>query len=78
VNLNKSKDLSETERKACFILASFDNLNKNQSFSIVGSGKDESGFHGTTIQAVALCHSSHSHTPFTNSTETKITRDRNL
>ena len=64
-----------------FILDSFDNISKTQSYSIVGSDKDESGFHGTTIHAVALCHSSHSHTPFTIdsvSTETKITRDRNL
>ena len=48
-----------------FILANFDNLDKNQSYSIEGSGKDESGFHGTTIQAVVPCHSSHSHTHFT-------------
>jgi hypothetical protein len=64
-----------------FILASFDNLDKHQSYSIVGSVKDESGFHGTTIQAVVPCPSSHSHTPFTIdrvSTETKITRDRSL
>jgi hypothetical protein len=48
---------------------------------IVGSGKDESGFHGTTIQAVVPCPSSHIHTPFTMdsvSIETKITRDRSL
>ncbi|CAC5358535.1 unnamed protein product [Mytilus coruscus] len=35
-----------------FALASFDNLDKNQSYALVGSGKDKSGFHGTTIQAV--------------------------
>ncbi|CAC5398301.1 unnamed protein product [Mytilus coruscus] len=35
-----------------FVVASFDNLDKNQSYSVVGVGKDKSGFHGTTIQAV--------------------------
>ncbi|CAC5399272.1 unnamed protein product [Mytilus coruscus] len=35
-----------------FALASFDNLDKNQSYALAGSGKDKSGFHGTTIQAV--------------------------
>ncbi|CAC5360340.1 unnamed protein product [Mytilus coruscus] len=35
-----------------FALASFDNLDKNQSYALVGSGKVKSGFHGTTIQAV--------------------------
>jgi hypothetical protein len=30
----------------------FDNLEKNQSYAMVGAGKDRSGFHGTTIQAV--------------------------
>jgi hypothetical protein len=33
-------------------MASFDNLDKNQSYAMVGAGKDRSGFHGTTIQAV--------------------------
>jgi hypothetical protein len=35
-----------------FVMASFDNLDKNQSYAMVGAGKDRSGFHGTTIQAV--------------------------
>ena len=73
---------SELEQKQRFItsnsffLDSFDNLDKKQSYLIVGSGKDESGFHGTTIQAVVPCPSSHIHTPFTMdsvSIETKIT-----
>jgi hypothetical protein len=33
-------------------MASFDNLDKNQSYAMVGAEKDRSGFHGTTIQAV--------------------------
>ncbi|CAG2238273.1 unnamed protein product [Mytilus edulis] len=40
-----------------FVVASFDNLDKNQSYSVVGVGKDKSGFHGTTIQAVTPCPS---------------------
>ncbi|CAC5392584.1 unnamed protein product [Mytilus coruscus] len=35
-----------------FIVASFDNLDKNQAYSVVCAGKDRSGFHGTTIQTV--------------------------
>jgi hypothetical protein len=35
-----------------FVMASFDNLDKNQNYAMVGAGKDKSGFHGTTIQAV--------------------------
>ncbi|CAC5394471.1 unnamed protein product [Mytilus coruscus] len=38
-----------------FTIASFDNLDKNQSYSVVGSGKDKSGFHGTTIQTATSC-----------------------
>jgi hypothetical protein len=33
-------------------LVSFDNLVKNQSYAMVGAGKDKSGFTGITIQAV--------------------------
>ncbi|CAC5358619.1 unnamed protein product [Mytilus coruscus] len=40
-----------------FVVASFDNLDKNQSYSVVGVGKDKSGFHGTTTQAVTPCPS---------------------
>ncbi|CAG2213915.1 unnamed protein product [Mytilus edulis] len=36
---------------------SFDNLDKNQSYSVVGSEKDKSGFHGTTIQTATPCPS---------------------
>ena len=35
-----------------FTIASFDNLDKNFSYSLVGAGKERSGFHGTTIQTV--------------------------
>ena len=35
-----------------FTIASFDNLDKNCSYSLVGAGKERSGFHGTTIQTV--------------------------
>ncbi|CAC5419097.1 unnamed protein product [Mytilus coruscus] len=38
--------------KYSFIVASFDNLDKNQAYSVVCAGKDRSGFHGTTIQTV--------------------------
>ena len=47
--------LEKTNRyitKAKFTIASFDNLDKNQSYSVVGAGRDKSGFHGTTIQTV--------------------------
>ncbi|CAC5423214.1 unnamed protein product [Mytilus coruscus] len=37
---------------SCFTVASFDNLDKNQKYAIVGNGANKSGFHGTTIQAV--------------------------
>jgi hypothetical protein len=35
-----------------FTLASFDNLDTNSAYSIVGIGRDKSGFHGTTVQTV--------------------------
>ena len=48
IQLNEHDDIhSET-----FVMASFDNLDKNQSYAMIGAGKDRSGFHGTTIQAV--------------------------
>ena len=48
IQLNEHDDIhSET-----FVMASFDNLDKNQSYAMVGAGKDRSGFHGTTIQAI--------------------------
>ena len=55
---------SKFEQKPRFILASFDNLDKNQSYPIVVSGKVKTGFYGTTIQAVTPCFSFHSHTSF--------------
>ncbi|CAC5358990.1 unnamed protein product [Mytilus coruscus] len=45
------------EDRDWFTIASFDNLDKNQSYSVVGSGKDKSGFHGTTIQTATPCPS---------------------
>ena len=48
MQLNRDNSISSES----FALASFDNLDKNQSYALVGSGKDKSGFHGTTIQAV--------------------------
>ncbi|CAG2204986.1 unnamed protein product [Mytilus edulis] len=48
MQLNRDNTISSES----FALASFDNLDKNQSYALVGSGKDKSGFHGTTIQAV--------------------------
>jgi hypothetical protein len=48
IQLNEHGDIhSET-----FVMASFDNLDKNQSYAMVGAGKNKSGLHGTTIQAV--------------------------
>ena len=65
---NRYSELEHKQRfitSNSFIVASFDDLDKNQSYSIVGSGKDKSGFHETTIQAVVLSLFCHSHTPFT-------------
>ncbi|VDI10801.1 Hypothetical predicted protein [Mytilus galloprovincialis] len=57
---SRCKELEQTNRFICpqrFTIASFDNLDKNQSYSVVGSGKDKSGFHGTTIQTATPCPS---------------------
>jgi hypothetical protein len=35
-----------------FTIASFDNLDKNCSYSLAGAGTERSGFHGTTIQTL--------------------------
>ena len=54
----RCKELDEKQRyltSNSFAIASFDNLDKNQSYSTVGVGKDKSGFHGTTIQTVKPC-----------------------
>ncbi|CAC5415923.1 unnamed protein product [Mytilus coruscus] len=53
--LNFEAELNISEKM--FTIASFDNLDKNQSYSVVGSGKDKSGFHGTTIQTATPCPS---------------------
>lgn len=48
-------DLEQQQRHLCsnkFSIASFDNLDINVSYSLVGAGKDKTGFHGTTIQTV--------------------------
>jgi hypothetical protein len=42
---------NEVINSSSFAVASFDNLDKNQSYAKVVHGKDRSGFHGTTIQA---------------------------
>ncbi|VDH92768.1 Hypothetical predicted protein [Mytilus galloprovincialis] len=49
-NLTPFNHPSDLDR--CHPKTSFDNLDKNQSYALVGSGKNKSGFHGTTIQAV--------------------------
>ena len=49
-SLQMSTEASVTSES--FAIASFDNLDKNQSYALVGLGKDKSGFHGTTIQSV--------------------------
>ncbi|CAC5377131.1 unnamed protein product [Mytilus coruscus] len=57
---SRCKELEQTNRFISphrFTIASFDNLDKNQSYSVVGSGKDKSGFHGTTIQTATPCPS---------------------
>ncbi|CAC5388674.1 unnamed protein product [Mytilus coruscus] len=57
---SRCKELEQTNRFISphrFTIASFDNLDKNQSYSVVGSGKDKSGFHGTTIQTATSCPS---------------------
>ncbi|CAC5392076.1 unnamed protein product [Mytilus coruscus] len=57
---NRCRQLEQQQRfltSDSFVVASFDNLDKNQSYSVVGVGKDKSGFHGTTIQAVTPCPS---------------------
>jgi hypothetical protein len=51
---SKCSDISEQNEvinSSSFAVASFDNLDKNQSYAKVVHGKDRSGFHGTTIQA---------------------------
>lgn len=50
---SKCNDISEQNEvinSSSFAVASFDNLDKNQSYAKVVHGKDRSGFHGTTIQ----------------------------
>ena len=45
---NRTRDLEQKQRfisSENFIVASFDNLDKNQAYSLVGAGKDKSGFH---------------------------------
>ncbi|CAG2219418.1 unnamed protein product [Mytilus edulis] len=57
---NRCRQLEQQQRfltSNSFVVASFDNLDKNQSYSVVGVGKDKSCFHGTTIQAVTPCPS---------------------
>ncbi|CAG2230012.1 unnamed protein product [Mytilus edulis] len=57
---NRCRQLEQQQRfltSNSFVVASFDNLDKNQSYSVVGVGKDKSGFQGTTIQAVTPCPS---------------------
>ncbi|CAG2204294.1 unnamed protein product [Mytilus edulis] len=52
---NRCRELEKKQRyifSDSFIVASFDNLDKNQAYSVVCAGKDRSGFHGTTIQTV--------------------------
>ncbi|CAC5388151.1 unnamed protein product [Mytilus coruscus] len=52
---NRCRELEQKQRyilSDSFIVASFDNLDKNQAYSVVCAGKDRSGFHGTTIQTV--------------------------
>lgn len=58
----------ELEHKQRFISSSFDNLDKNQSYSLVGADRDKSGFHGTTIQTAKPCPSLNNmnNTPFSN------------
>ncbi|CAC5366291.1 unnamed protein product [Mytilus coruscus] len=57
---SRCKELEQTNRFISphrFTIASFDNLDKNQSYSVVGSGEDKSGFNGTTIQTATPCPS---------------------
>ena len=52
---NRCRELEKKQRyifSDSFIVASFDNLDKNQAYSVVCAGKNRSGFHGTTIQTV--------------------------
>ncbi|CAG2184537.1 unnamed protein product [Mytilus edulis] len=49
IQLDKEPNLLSSDS---FTVASFDNLDKNQKYAIVGTGANKSGFHGTTIQAV--------------------------
>ncbi|CAC5415140.1 unnamed protein product [Mytilus coruscus] len=52
---NRCRELEQKQRyilSDSFIVASFDNLDKNQAYSVVCAGKDRSGFQGTTIQTV--------------------------
>jgi hypothetical protein len=59
---NKCSDLEKSNKflsSSNFTLASFDNVDKNSDYSIVGIGRDKGGFHGTTVtvQTVVPCPS---------------------
>jgi hypothetical protein len=52
---SRCHDLEQKQRHMMsnrFVIASFDNLDTHFGYSLVGAGKERSGFHGTTIQTV--------------------------
>ena len=80
---NRVRELEEKSRfisSNSFTIASFDNLDKNRTYSIVGAGRDKSGFHGTTIQSVIPKPVLDSNTSICSIStgDVKISRDRKI